>query len=184
MMPLCLVLERRNRKQQRFDLRSPRTVLGREKGCDIRIPSADVSRRHCLFTVKENKVFLEDLKSVNGTYVNEVAVIGTEEIQPGDRVQMGPVTFVVEFSPVLDNAPTTIEHKGAYVLPEGLEEVDLEEVEIIEEDVEIVEDDEEIPDGEIILDDDVPLLLPESGDLRGILTQLTDSDHPANPKKP
>jgi pSer/pThr/pTyr-binding forkhead associated (FHA) protein len=184
MMPVCLVQERRKSKQQRFNLRLARTVVGREDGCDIRIPSADVSRRHCLFKISDNKVFLEDLKSVNGTYVNEAAVIGIEELAPGDRVQIGPVTFVVEFSPLPDRAPTTIEHEDAYIPPEGLEEVDLGDVEIIEEEIELVEDDEEIPEGEIVLDDEEPLLLPESGDLRGILTQLTDSDHHTHPKKP
>jgi len=186
MMPVCLVLERKNRKPQRFDLRRERTVLGRDKGCDIRIPTADVSRRHSAVAVKDNRVYVEDLKSVNGTYVNEVAVIGVEEVLPGDRVQIGHVTFVVEFSPLPENAALTVPDKPAYVPPEGLEvveldEADLEEVEMVEEEIELA-DDEEIPEGEIILDDDEPLLLPESDNLRGILTQLTDSDHPAHPK--
>jgi pSer/pThr/pTyr-binding forkhead associated (FHA) protein len=130
-----------------------------------------------LFRISDNKVFLEDLKSVNGTYVNEAAVIGVEELMPGDRVQIGPVSFVVEFAPAPDE-------KGRYVPPEGLEEVELEEVEPVEAEIELAEDDEEIPEGEIVLDDDEPLLLPESDNLRGILTQLTDSDYPTQPKKP
>ena len=53
-----------------------------------------------------------------------------------------------------------------------------------EYDIEIVEDEEEIPEGEIVLDDEEPWMLPEADDMRGILTQLTDSDHPIHPKKP
>jgi pSer/pThr/pTyr-binding forkhead associated (FHA) protein len=181
MMQVSLVLEKKNRSK-RIHLRGTRTVVGRQEGCEVRIPSAEVSRRHCQFRIDGNQVFLEDLKSVNGTYVNEAAVIGTEELQPGDRVQIGPVTFVVEFSPLPDAPPAAPGKKGAYVPPEGLEEVELENVEFVEEEIEFVDEDEEIPEGEIILDDEEPLLLPESGDLRGILTQLTDSDHPTRPK--
>src|SRR5207248_11226242 len=100
---------------------------------------------------------------VNGTYVNEVAVIGKEALAPGDRLRIGPVTFVIEFSPVPENV------REAPVKPP--------EVEVVEEDIEIVEDEDEIPEGEIILDDDEPLGLPEAGHLRGILTELTDSEH-------
>jgi predicted component of type VI protein secretion system len=184
MMPVCLVLEKGNRPRRRIYLRKARTVVGRQEGCDVRIPSAEVSRRHCSFKISDDKVFLEDLTSVNGTYVNEAAVIGVEELRPGDRVQIGPVTFVVEFAPAPEVAAAAPKDKGGYVPPEGLEVVDLEEVPAVHEAIDLAEDDEEIPEGEIILDDDEPLLLPESDNLRGILTQLTDSDHPTKPKKP
>jgi hypothetical protein len=182
MMSVCLVLEKGNRPRRRVSLRKVRTVVGRQEGCDVRIPSAEVSRRHCSFKIGDNKVFLEDLKSVNGTYVNEAAVIGVEELRPGDRIQIGPVTFVIEFTPAPEEAAAP-EGKGGYVPPEGLEVVELEEVPSVGEAIDLAEDDEEIPEGEIILDDDEPLLLPEADNLRGILTQLTDSDHPTQPKK-
>jgi pSer/pThr/pTyr-binding forkhead associated (FHA) protein len=128
---------------------------------------------------------VEDLKSVNGTYVNETAVIGIVDLRPGDHVQLGPVTFIVEFAPMPESAAARPGGKVAYVPPEGLEVVELEDVEAAdEEEIEYIEEEEEVPEGEIVLDDDERLVLPEAGDLRGLLTQLTDSDHPTKPKKP
>jgi pSer/pThr/pTyr-binding forkhead associated (FHA) protein len=223
MLRVTLVLEKANRVVRRIDLRRARMVVGRQLGCDVRIPSAEVSRRHCLFVVGDNDCAIEDLNSVNGTYVNEIAVIGRQSLNPGDRVQIGPLTFVVEFAPLpkdlepkrQDSAtkePTTKRPQPGTRQPKtpaarsskendyfsgehisrgerGKDAQDLEDVlEEIEELPEVAaepnEQEDVFEDVEVILDDDEPLLLPENGELRGILSQLTDSDHPATPRKP
>ena len=51
-----------------------RCVLGRADGCDIRVPdqweNMDVSRRHCEFEIQPPTVWVRDLQSHNGTYIN------------------------------------------------------------------------------------------------------------------
>jgi hypothetical protein len=49
-------------------LHAEETVIGRQSGRNIRIPSEDVSCRHCI-CMENGVLMVEDLQS-NGTYVN------------------------------------------------------------------------------------------------------------------
>jgi len=178
MMRVTLVVEKGSRRPQRVVLRRARTIIGRETGCGLRIPSAEVSRRHCRIDVAENSLSVEDLNSVNGTYVNDVAVIGRQDLSPGDRVRIGPTTFVVEFSPLPDGSPTTSLQKPK--APSATAQLEEEQgVETDQTDAEL----EVLPEAEFVLDDAEPLDLPAHEQLRGILSQLDDSNHPTEPKK-
>jgi pSer/pThr/pTyr-binding forkhead associated (FHA) protein len=46
------------------------TVAGRHPGCDARLSSSRVSRRHCCLAVGVGEVLVRDLGSTNGTWVN------------------------------------------------------------------------------------------------------------------
>src|SRR5437762_289071 len=104
-------------KSQVIRLRSEETIIGRQRGCDLRIPAADVSRRHCRLSVREGAVVLEDLASANGSWLNGVAVIGQEIVRSGDELQVGPVTFRVEYQGAL-STPEPL----AVVTPSGSDE--------------------------------------------------------------
>jgi hypothetical protein len=61
-------------------------VIGRGRWCDVRIPSARVSRRHCCLILSGNEVFIRDLGSTNGTWINGRRVErGT--LRPGDEIK-------------------------------------------------------------------------------------------------
>ena len=52
------------------DLTMPLVTIGRLRGgADIEIDDLQVSRLHCAIEVKNDAVFLRDLRSTNGTYV-------------------------------------------------------------------------------------------------------------------
>jgi hypothetical protein len=56
-------------------LAKDRTLLGRKEGCDIVLDNAAVSSQHCAFDLKGlADVFLDDLGSTNGTFVNNARV--------------------------------------------------------------------------------------------------------------
>src|SRR5262245_43449835 len=95
-MNLKLVVEQGG-KRRAFSVRSDEAVLGRARGCAVRIPSAEVSRQHCRLTVEDGLVRIKDLGSVNGTLLNGRKVRGVEYVRPGDNLTVGPVTFVVEY---------------------------------------------------------------------------------------
>ncbi len=86
-------------EQRRFEINPQRTIIGRRQDCDLRIPTRDVSRRHCEIVPgeKRGEVLLRDLGSSNGTYVNGKRVTETV-LHPGDRLTIGPVTFVVQIN--------------------------------------------------------------------------------------
>lgn len=85
-------------------------VIGRTPDADIQIPVSDVSRRHCQITVGANKVTVKDLGSSNGTFVNDVKIAETT-LRPGDRLKVGPFTFVVQ----IDGHPKDI--KAGVLMP-------------------------------------------------------------------
>jgi pSer/pThr/pTyr-binding forkhead associated (FHA) protein len=82
--------------------RPPRTatvhvpaVIGRSRECDVVIDDDDVSRRHAALEVEDGVVYLRDLRSTNGTFLNGERVRGGIEILPGDAIDLGGVRMYV-----------------------------------------------------------------------------------------
>jgi pSer/pThr/pTyr-binding forkhead associated (FHA) protein len=95
-MKLQLVVLENSRRKHVFPLRSRETLVGRGEDCSVRIPSAEVSRRHCRLCQAGGRVTVTDLNSVNGTYLNEELVTGDAVVVAGDQLRVGPVTFYLE----------------------------------------------------------------------------------------
>jgi len=71
-------------------------TLGRATRADFILDAALVSRLHCRFTVHSSgELEIEDLKSTNGTFVNEKRV-RKAPLTPGDLVRIGRVELAVE----------------------------------------------------------------------------------------
>jgi pSer/pThr/pTyr-binding forkhead associated (FHA) protein len=63
---------------------------------------------------RDNKVFVRDFESSNGTFVNDEQVKGKVELHDGDRLKMGPLLFEVKIEgaapvnrPVVSKKPAT-----------------------------------------------------------------------------
>ena len=69
-------------------------VLGRE-ATDLVIDDAEVSRRHAALRPAGDGLELEDLGSLNGTWVNGIRIQGPVRLETGDRVQLGDTSFEV-----------------------------------------------------------------------------------------
>jgi predicted component of type VI protein secretion system len=54
-----------------------------------------VSKKHCAVLVRDNKVFVHDFQSTNGTFVNGRQVMGDIEIRHEDQLTVGPLNFAV-----------------------------------------------------------------------------------------
>ena len=67
---------------QAFELKDALTYVGRSEDNDIRIENKIVSRRHLKIVQRENRFFVTDLKSENGTF------IGGDLISPGLEVEV------------------------------------------------------------------------------------------------
>jgi hypothetical protein len=70
------------------------TVLGRDKTADLVIDNSDVSWRHCLLDIQTRGVFILDLDSTNGTFVNGI-LVRDGQVNPGDRIELGPCMFTL-----------------------------------------------------------------------------------------
>src|SRR6516162_3267379 len=70
-------------------------VIGRDPKCHLRPSSPMVSTQHCSIQVKQKKLYISDLGSTNGTFVNEVRVNKEVEIHHADRLRIGPLILSV-----------------------------------------------------------------------------------------
>ena len=75
-------------------------LIGRGEDCDLVVQEGHLSRQHARLTLKEGEVWLEDLESTNGTYVNDHRITAPTALGNGDRVRFDTVEFnlVVEAS--------------------------------------------------------------------------------------
>jgi len=63
-------------------------IIGREDSCEIVIPDRQISRRHARIYLSTEGVFLEDLGSKNGTYLNSQRIVGSQQLHEGDEIRI------------------------------------------------------------------------------------------------
>jgi DNA-binding winged helix-turn-helix (wHTH) protein len=66
-------------------------LVGRSGDATVHIPRATMSRHHARLHVTADAVFLEDLGSKNGTYVNGQRIVDRLAVGPGDEIRFGKV---------------------------------------------------------------------------------------------
>ena len=69
--------------------------IGKDPSCQLK-PASGVSDKHCAFLVKQGKLFLVDLGSAEGTFVNDNKISAEVELKPKDKVKVGPLLFEVK----------------------------------------------------------------------------------------
>jgi putative methionine-R-sulfoxide reductase with GAF domain len=76
---------------QAFGLKDAPTYVGRSEENDIRIENKSVSRRHLKIVQRENRFFVTDLQSENGTFIGgNLIPSGTEvEVEEGRPITIG-----------------------------------------------------------------------------------------------
>src|SRR5262245_1073617 len=92
-------------------LTKDRTTLGRRPYNDIVIDNLAVSGEHAVLQLTGNEVFLEDLNSTNGTYVNGKAV-KKQQLQNNDTVEIGK--YKIKF---INEAPGATFEKTMIIKP-------------------------------------------------------------------
>ncbi|WP_031516180.1 FHA domain-containing protein [Desulfofalx alkaliphila] len=69
------------------------TRLGRSAKNDVSIVDDFVSTEHAAIKLKDGQYWLEDMGSLNGTYLNEKRLTRPAVLANGDRVRLGGVSF-------------------------------------------------------------------------------------------
>jgi len=75
-----------------FPLNRIETVIGRKTG-DIQLPDESVSSPHAVILRQNNKYFIADKGSTNGTMVNGEPVVSLTELRERDTIQIGRTNF-------------------------------------------------------------------------------------------
>ncbi len=73
---------------RRYPLADELTV-GRAAGCHVTIDDTYASQIHARVFSRDGQLFVEDLGSTNGTYLNRKKVQGPQVMRRGDRLQVG-----------------------------------------------------------------------------------------------
>lgn len=105
-MNVSLIMFKEEGEHKEFPIESGQTTIGRREECGLRIPLAEVSRKHALLIVDDaggGAVTLRDLGSANGTYINNRRIT-EQELSPGDHIVIGPVVFTVR----IDGEPADV----------------------------------------------------------------------------
>ncbi len=72
-------------------------VLGRSEAATVRILDGQISRRHARIAERGGSLWIEDMGSTNGTFVNDEPVFAPRPLRDGDRVRLGTTT-ILKFS--------------------------------------------------------------------------------------
>lgn len=80
-----------------FHLEKPYVLIGRGK-VDLIIPDKEISRKHVAIEVRNDKIFLRDLGSTNGTIINNKKVSITE-VSDQTEFKIGQTTLMLITTP-------------------------------------------------------------------------------------
>jgi pSer/pThr/pTyr-binding forkhead associated (FHA) protein len=91
--PALVVRSGGGRSGEVFELQRQRTSVGRSPDCDIFLDDVTVSRSHAVIAQEGGRFTIEDLGSLNGTFLNRHR-IERAQLTDDDEVQIGKYRFV------------------------------------------------------------------------------------------
>ncbi len=103
---LEMVIDSRDGESNRVSLVGNEFTVGRVQGNDVCLPAGNVSKRHARFSFRNGRLFVTDLQSTNGTYLNRVRINESRPVSRGDRVYIGDYVIRVETPESAPRPPT------------------------------------------------------------------------------
>lgn len=94
-MQVKLRVQSGSHEGKEISVSSEKFLIGRSESCQLRPKSESVSRKHCIIVLKDNRVLVQDLKSRNGTFVNEKRLPSDKAkvLKDGDILRIGKLAF-------------------------------------------------------------------------------------------
>jgi hypothetical protein len=90
--PALVVRSGGGRSGETFVPQGERTTIGRSPDNPVFLDDVTVSRKHAALVDRDGRWFIEDLGSLNGTFVNRKRV-ESAELSDGDELQIGKYRF-------------------------------------------------------------------------------------------
>ena len=94
-MSVQLIVATGSRAGQVIPIVGNRFVVGRADDCNLKPRSELISRYHCEIFMEDGEVFVRDMGSKNGVFLNENQITETYELKNGDKLTIGPLEFFV-----------------------------------------------------------------------------------------
>ena len=90
-----LVIQNQGMTGRACELHTDRTTIGRVEDNTFQIADASVSSHHCEVHLRGNDIFIRDLNSTNGSFINNEKI--TEQVlKPGQTLRLGQVELKLE----------------------------------------------------------------------------------------
>ncbi len=80
---------------KRLDFQQDEISIGRVQGNDVVLPRSNVSKKHARIEVRDNTIFVLDLESTNGTFVNGKRITAKQALHSLDKIQIGDFSITV-----------------------------------------------------------------------------------------
>jgi len=87
--PTLVVRSGGGRAGEHFMPQGDRTTIGRSPDNDIFLDDVTVSRKHAVLVESGGELRIEDLGSLNGTFVNRRRIDSATRLESGDELQIG-----------------------------------------------------------------------------------------------
>lgn len=118
-VPITLLLEQEaEARSQRFLI--PEILLGRDPANDLHLDDRTISARHARLSFHHGQWWVEDLRSTNGTFLNQEPVREPLVLANGDQLRCGQVILGV----MIGEPPTTVLTGQEDNLPTAAENAD------------------------------------------------------------
>ena len=97
-MNVQLVVASGSRAGQAIPITGERFVIGRADDCNLKPRSELISRYHCEIFLEDGEMFVRDMGSKNGVFLNDNQITQTNQLKNGDKLAIGPLEFFVNIA--------------------------------------------------------------------------------------
>jgi hypothetical protein len=73
----------------------PEIAIGRDPACDLPVDNITVSAKHARLVFRQAQWWLEDLRSTNGTFLNQERITAPVVLTSGDHIRCGQARFIL-----------------------------------------------------------------------------------------
>lgn len=80
----------------RFPVPTDGLSIGRDPDCNVILDDANVSRYHARLVFHNAAIWVQDVGSRNGVFLNEKRVVRHKQLSPGDELVIGEHIFTLE----------------------------------------------------------------------------------------
>jgi serine phosphatase RsbU (regulator of sigma subunit) len=103
---MAVLQDRKDNREYR--LRSKVTIIGRDPASDIVVPSSRTSGRHAMVVKVGADYFIEDLDSLNGTFINGERISQRTQLKDNDLLELCGMNAVFVRGPIDNDADSTM----------------------------------------------------------------------------
>lgn len=115
-MAVSLVILQGKQKGREIPLPETIFLIGRDEQCHLRPHCETVSQLHCAIAAWGGKVRVRDLQSRNGTVVNGLKIRGEIQVDDGDELQIGTLSFRIKIAKGVRKVPQTGDEEAKWLL--------------------------------------------------------------------